>query len=379
MALSALSWWMQLAIAAAMLLAGVIAHLAWWKRKLTLPLPYENTERLVTADGAAIELRRIPRSEKHPPGRPPVLVVHGVASNHRNEDPHPDYSLARYLARSGRDVWVVTLRSGLGRRPLARFHVRFEDMARNDIPVAVRAVLDRTGAARLDYAGFSMGGMLLYAALGRGVDEAMVRRVVFIGSPGRIIAPLRVPHWFRRIPAWIVPTLRLRLISLASAFLSEWFSTFLHRVILNPANMSPGMTRLAMANCIEDVPAELHADFLHWAGGDGSVMVGPLPLLDRVRTVSVPALFVAGSEDRIAPVAAVRHAFEAWGSECPSILKRFVVLGRSHGAADDYGHGNLAMGARIADDLFVRVARFLAAEDDGSQSQPLRTQSSRVS
>lgn len=325
-------------------------------------MPYESIERLLTDDGAVIELRRIPRAQQPTADLPPVLVVHGVASNHRNQDAHPDNSLARHMAGIGRDVWVVTLRSGLGRRLLSRFRMRFEDMARNDVPLAVRAVLERTGASQLDYAGFSMGGMLLYAALGRGVDERMIRRVVLVGSPGRIIAPIAVPHWFRRIPSWIVPTLRLRWLALFVAFMSEWFPTILHRVVLNPANMSPGMTRLALANCIEDVPSELHADFLHWASGDGTVTVGSQPLLDRIHSVCIPALFVAGSADHIAPVAAVHHAFEAWGSECPDMPKRFMVLGRDLGVAHDYGHGDLAMGAQIANDLFVTVARFLGPE-----------------
>ena len=46
---------------------------------------------------------------------PPVLLVHGVGANHRNNDLHPDFSLARHLAALGRDVWLLTLRSGLGR------------------------------------------------------------------------------------------------------------------------------------------------------------------------------------------------------------------------------------------------------------------------
>lgn len=370
MGLWSLSFWTPIALAAAMALLGVVAHLAWWKHKLTLPLPYETRERLPTADGATIELRRIPRSQELTAGLPPVLVVHGVASNHRNQDAHADNSLARHLATRGRDVWVVTLRSGLRRRLFSRFRMRFEDMARNDVPLAVRAVLDRTGASQLDYAGFSMGGMLLYAALGRGIEEAFIRRAVFVGSPGRIIAPLRVPHWFRRIPAWIVPTLRLRWPAVFFAFMSEWFPTILHRVILNPANMSPGMTRLALANCIENVPAELHADFLHWAGGDGAITVGSQPLLDRVRSARVPALFVAGAADHIAPAQAVRHAFDAWGSECPSVPKRFLLLGHDVGVARAYGHGDLAMGDRIAADLFDQVARFLGPDGPIAETLP---------
>jgi hypothetical protein len=36
-----------------------------------------------------------------------------------------------------------------------------------------------------------------------------------------------------------------------------------------------------------------------------------------------------------------------------------VVLGRSHGARADYGHGDLAMGLHVAAELFEPIVRFL--------------------
>jgi polyhydroxyalkanoate synthase len=40
-----------------------------------------------------------------------------------------------------------------------------------------------------------------------------------------------------------------------------------------------------------------------------------------------------------------------------------VVLGRSHGHRADYGHGDLAMGAHAAAELFEPIARFLGDEE----------------
>jgi hypothetical protein len=39
-------------------------------------------------------------------------MVHGLSANHRNNDLIPDHSIARHLRAHGRDVWLLTLRSG---------------------------------------------------------------------------------------------------------------------------------------------------------------------------------------------------------------------------------------------------------------------------
>jgi polyhydroxyalkanoate synthase subunit PhaC len=347
------------------LLASGWLHLWYWTRRLRLTLDYELQERLTTSDGAWIELRRIPRE----PGRgkssalPPVVLVHGVASNHRNQDADPDTSLARFLGRLGRDVWLVTLRSGLDVPRAVRNVVTFAAMARHDLPLAIAQVQQRSGHKQVDFVGFSMGGMLLYAALGRWVPSEWIRRAVMIGAPGRIEAPLKVPAWLGRIPVRWVPKLPLRTPGILFAFLSETVDTRLSRVLLNPSNLKPGMIRFALGNCVCDVAGPLHGDFLRWASGDGVLRVDGERVLDRLGDVRIPALFVAGAEDRIAPVQTVRDGYEAWAAGRASTPKRMLVLGREFGAQQDYGHGDLALGAQVRDDLFEPVGDFLADQN----------------
>jgi pimeloyl-ACP methyl ester carboxylesterase len=144
------------------------------------------------------------------------------------------------------------------------------------------------------------------------------------------------------------------------AFLSEWFDTPLHRQIVNPRNLSRGITRLALVDCVEDLPGELLADFIAWATDGGVVRYGGTDILESIHQASCPALFIAGAADRIGPVAAVKAAYEAWGTESASIAKSFVVLGREAGTVDDYGHGDLAMGTRLDEELHPKIEAFLA-------------------
>ena len=93
------------------IVALAIAHVAYWRRRFYVPAEYQHEQVLDTDDGCTIVLRRLPRPDVDIVG-PPVLMVHGLSANHRNNDLVPDHSLARHLRARGRDVWLVTLRSG---------------------------------------------------------------------------------------------------------------------------------------------------------------------------------------------------------------------------------------------------------------------------
>src|SRR5687768_11595496 len=104
-------WWLIAAIGALALGACIAwAHHAYWTRRLRVVTDYAELHRLATEDGSAIELRRLRSNAESE--LPPVVLVHGLATSHRNHDVDPDFSLARYLEAQGRDVWLVTLRSG---------------------------------------------------------------------------------------------------------------------------------------------------------------------------------------------------------------------------------------------------------------------------
>lgn len=354
------AWWQFAAwlfggMALLVLLAWL--HVTFWTRRLTHAVEYAETLRLPTPDGSAFELRHLlPEGEVH---GTPVLLVHGIAINHRNMDSRGQWSLARCLAAAGRDVWLLTLRSG--RHDLTRAERRragFAAMVEHDVPMAVREILDRTQAQSLDYVGFSMGGMLLYAALGRTLPEALVRRAVILGSPGRIRPIGWIPGWAMRLP---LPNLRLRLPSRVFAFASEWVHTPLHASTLHLRNAAPGLTRHTMVDAVQDIPSGLLRDFRLWAMTGGTLTVDGKAVLDGLRHIKVPAQFIAGSVDRLGPVAAVRAAYDAWGEESGA-AKRLTIVGRAHGQVEDYGHGDLAIGERAPTELYPLVAEFLNAE-----------------
>ena len=324
-----------------------------------VPMPYASREEIGTEDGSAIELRRLPGSGSGVP----VLLVHGLGANHRNIDFLPDNSLARFLADAGRDVWLLTLRSGRRRRTWADSRkVSFEAMAQFDLPQAVAAVRRRTGAPQVDYIGFSMGGMLLYASLGRYLSEHQLRRAVLIGSPGLLRSPW-FPSLFQFLWVPWLPPLYFDVGSTLAAFAVDYLHTPLHRLVYNPANVARGVASTAMVDVLVDIPGSLSMDFARWLTGDGLIRLSNgESVLDRLRTVDVPAQFFAGAGDQLASPDGVRAAYEAWAAD-RSAEKDFHLLGVETGAAGDYGHGDLAVGSALTQDLFEPVLEFLGSGD----------------
>ena len=141
-------------------------------------LPPAQISHAQTADGWDLEMRHFPNEG------PPVLLMHGMGTNHYNWDYAEEISLASYLQSRGWDVWVASVRGDMGstappRRGAATYS--FDDIANYDVPAIIDSVLAQSPHEQLYWVGHSMGGMLLYTALTR--DPGPIAAGVSIGSP----------------------------------------------------------------------------------------------------------------------------------------------------------------------------------------------------
>lgn len=347
-------------VAATVLAVALWAHALFWRRRIAIALPYAETHRIATADKSAIELRRITQPVAQV--LPPVLLVHGIAINHRNMDTHPDYSLARALAKTGRDVWLLTLRSGRSDLSAAeRKNANFAAIATHDVPLAVAEVLQRTGHKHLDYVGFSMGGILLYATLGRALPVESVRRAVILGSPGRVAPIIPGLKWLLSLPHWLIPNIPLRWPSALVIFCSEWFATPVHHISINPHNSAKGMVRQTLADAVQDIPGPLARDLATWAYGGGAIRLGDDHALQGLRHISIPVHFFAGGADNLGPPASLRVAYDAWGIDVAA-PKHFTELSVANGHSANYGHADLTVGKQVHAEVYAPIIAFLAEE-----------------
>ncbi len=346
-------WLYSLGALAALLLA-TWAHVAFWRRKLSTPIAYDEEHRVPLPDGSWCELRRLKPTT--PSDLPPVMMVHGIAINHRNLDPRPDVSIARTMRDTGRDVWLLTLRSGrwdLTARE--RHHIDFANLAHHDIPQAVQMVRANTGAAQIDYLGFSMGGMLAYASIGHTVPLADIRRVVIMGSPGFVGAVLPGTRFAALIGQFWKPVVPSRFFNGLFAFVAEVIRSPIQHLFLNPDNCLPGLLHTFMVDATADIPGPLAMNMVQWAAKDGKVRMDHEPVLPRLKEVTVPALFMVGGADRLGTPKSLHAAFAAWGGP-----KKYVLLAKSEGYVADYGHMDMVTGPRAPEEVFAPIIHFLA-------------------
>jgi choline dehydrogenase-like flavoprotein len=97
--------------------------------------------------------------------RPPVILIHGYsASGTTFTHPRLSPNLAGSLLEGGRDVWVLDLRTSCG-MPTCRQPWSFEDVARADIPVAIRHVIEQTRRPQVDIVAHCMSAAMFSIAI----------------------------------------------------------------------------------------------------------------------------------------------------------------------------------------------------------------------
>ena len=107
----------------------------------------------------------------------PVLFVHGVTySSHEFDVDYKDYSLARYFARRGFEVWLLDI-AGFGNSGSVGDGFQPDsDYAAEDIASAVRCILQRNRVSAVDVLGWSWGTVTSGRFAAR--HPGMVRRLV---------------------------------------------------------------------------------------------------------------------------------------------------------------------------------------------------------
>jgi len=320
----------------------------------------DELHRVPTEDGASIALARYqPRDTRR--FVEPVILCHGLGANRLILDLDEKYSLARYLARRGFETWVMELRGrGLAGPPLDS---TFDAQAQYDVGAAIKTVL-AAGHQRVTWLGHSKGGLLLYAHLGRN-PAAAVKAAVILGSPATFAVQPGLKRFVRTIGPLLkrasLPASRLGALSLIGPPPSP-----VSRYLIRDENVEPEIAKRALALVASDIPGGVARQFADW------VMTGRFCSADGgydyrlgMENIRIPMMLLAGSQDLLAPPLAVARAKDHLKGPV-----KWVVAGRAHGFAEDYGHSDLIIGRRAPEEIFPLVASYLAAQSTAVASQP---------
>lgn len=330
------------------------------REHVVLPLP--------TPGHHAILVHHPPLGTARP--TPPVIVCHGMGVNMLCmdvlDDGHgsPRLSLVRALAEAGFDVWALELRGRRRATVPRRARWTVDDEVSEDVPAAIAAVLDRTGAAEVWWVGHSKGSLVqfLFQATGSAL-ASKVTALVAIGSPGTVRTQRRLLRYLvwplRGLSAVIgdIPLARLMMLLTPVAGLARLMGgTFIDTLVRE--NEPRSLARL-FASIFADVNRGVLDQMLRWVAREDGAIVSMRgeKYEDGFWRMKMPMLLLAGAADRLVPEAAVAYVRDRVGSADVTM----EVVGVAGGASHDYGHGDLVLGARAPDDVFPRVIRWLDA------------------
>lgn len=334
------------------------AGLARWYRSFDWRTAEDERFAARTPDGWSLGLYRYrPREMARPV---PVLCSHGMAGTRLIYDLHADYSLARFLAASGFDTWLVDLR---GRQqswpdggPAPSLQWSFDDFVDHDLPAAVARVREITGAGDVFWVGMEMSGQALYAAAIAGT-AAEVRAGVTCGSPVRTPSTALVPGVTSAPKARRAGRIPFR----AGARLAGPILAYMRAGVLESSfracNTDPIVVARYFRNGIPDEATDLVDQFATWiAEGTMRSRDGSRVYSRRLADVRLPLLVLAAARDLQRPAEAVHDAYEAFGSSD----KTFVRAGVESGFSVDFGHDDLLAGLAAPREIFPRIRDWLA-------------------
>lgn len=327
---------------------------ALWRRVYEVETGASEVHFVSTGDGWRVALNRY----RPVPGvvlrEAPVLLCHGLGCNRHAFDLEPRRSLARLLAQRGYDVWVLELRGhGLSTHPgfLRRFSYgwSFDDYVLQDAPAAIERVLALTGADSLHWIGHSMGGLLLYSLMARGLAER-VRSGIVVGSSLDYSDSLSEFHlglkmlWLTRV----LPAVPLGAIVRFVSPFSGLFANPLERFNVWSSNVEGALIRRLHAVGFHGVSAPVLRQLASaFSPGGLRSKDGAICYADALPRTTTPVLALAGDEDRQCPPAAAEKTVAVLGQR-----GRLEVFGREHGQEDHYGHFDLLIGRRAREEVF---------------------------
>lgn len=347
------------------LVQWVVLWILFWRAFYRVETREEAVHFVTTSDGWRLALCRYPpHAASH--GRFPVLLCHGLGANRCSFDLGRHPSLAVYLAHAGFDVWVLELRGhGRSDRPslcvTRHFGWSFDDYLHVDLPAAMAHVKTLTDKSQLHLVGHSMGGMLVLCHTGR---DAEVRSAIAIAASldlcdtGSDFARLLKRKWL----AQALPAIPLGLLALMLSPCTGRLKNRVEEFGLWFANVDPVVTRLHYANTFHAIssPVLLQLSTACEAGGlhsrDGAEAYGDLAARSHV-----PTLFLAADRDRQCPGEAVRRTYERLAQQCQA--HRLMVFGKDGGQQEHYGHFDLLLGRRAAEEVFPVIVHWLLRHD----------------
>ncbi len=299
------------------------------------PLPRLHVE---TPDGWVLPLFRL---DPAPGGAgDPILLVHSAAGS-AHAFRYGSEGLAQALAAAGYTVFLATHRGDQdAQAPLRPTAVRLADVAALDLPEALMAVREATGAHAVHVGGFGLGAVLAMGLAARCRDE--------VASVTALAPPLCLP----------TPSTHARSVAVALGLLPAHWSVPLRSlaragVPLIEGGVSPGdRLRGQLAYTTEDLPLSVAEELLDWVARGTPHLAPGVDFEASLADARAPLHVLQGSDDTLARPESAARAQAAWGGE--------TTVTQVAGA----GHLDLLLGRDVAADVHKPLIEWLVTHRD---------------
>ena len=257
--------------------------------------------------------------ENKPSSYPPVVMTHGTFSN-----ASICRELAVFLQQQGFDCWIYEW-SGHGKSAYGDFRPDAEDYALYDVPAVLKAVREKTKQEKCIWVAHSGGGFLPLMYMAR--DAHRQNQFQVIVSQGSQTTG-------------------------AGKTMEQKFSIALVLLMIKLCGYMPGPL---FGLGPEDERMGFMPQWCRWNKTRQWLGKDKFDYMQALQKIHIPALMIAGGNDKIAPPEGCRNLFDALGGK----RKEFQLFSKKSGFAEDYNHPRLMASQNARQEIWPRILKFI--------------------
>ena len=230
-----------------------------------------------------------------------------------------------------------------------------------DVPAALRFVREQTKSGKVHWIGHSMGGMIMFAYLGRNPEKTTqeLRSFVAIAVPMVMLHPLNDPlstllrqEKALKIGSWIVG-------SSAPATLGAIFGDLdlpKDRLFYNSDNVDDSVLRALFQKAEEEIsPRQWKQLFDMMRSERFRSLDKKIDYTEALSSVKVPTYMLVGTVDNLSAPGDVRHVYR----QLTVPDKQFRLFGHINSHRNNYGHNDIIIGRHSAEEVYPTILRWL--------------------